>query len=180
MPPDYQDLAQRSVAYRQATAFQQPSVFERLTASYKAEYDRVSPGKEYSIAISVMIQQYDPARGGFPTDFSDDHFVPVPNPLGQSGYQLGFDNISSFNVVPVPSATAEAFALKHGLSLHGSMGGFGQLRLVFTMVGAPPALDAASFPVTAHVMAAELLTPSGGTIYGSVANLAAIGCDGLA
>lgn len=165
MPPDYQDLAQRSVAYRQASAFQQPSVLERLTASYKAEYDWVSPGKAYSIAISVMIQQYDPARGGFPTDFTDDHFVPIPNPLGQSGFQLGFDNIASFNVVPVPAATAEAFALRHGLSLHGSLGGFGQLRLVFTIVAAPPALDAASFPVTAHIVSGELLTSSGGIIY---------------
>ena len=163
--PDLEQLAKSSVEYERASTFDQPSVLQHLTASLTKEFNNLSPSSIYTVNITAWLMQYNPQAGGWPTDFTDDKFLPFQNPVGGPPLQLSFDNVGQFNALPVPPADARSFAEQHQFNTHSSIAEFAILRLAFRIVGAPPSVSASFAPVTAHILQGEILTDQGQRLY---------------
>jgi hypothetical protein len=104
--PDFRELARPSVEYQRASAFSRDAVADRVAARYSAAYTAASPDAVYTLNVNASLLQYDAARGGWPSNFGADKFVPFPNPLGGQ-LELSFDNIDDFNALPQPQAVLE-------------------------------------------------------------------------
>ena len=163
--PDFRAYGEHAAAYQAASAFQKDAVLTHLVRAYGAEFDSLSLSRAYSLTVNLTLQQFDAARGGYPIDFDEQHFIPIRDPAASTTYDITFSNIDSFDLIPMGNEAAQDFAARFNLDTHSPYAGFVLFQIAFRLEDAPPATDANSTTIRAHILAARIVNATGQVLH---------------
>ena len=159
---DYRPYAERSTAYRNATAFDRADVLTREIARLEGQFASLDLNRTYLMRLGTQLRQYDGSRAGYPLGLSPESFVPVNDPATYQQFGLQFRNSEEVGFLPVGDVTAARnFAQRYGLSTQYENAGDVVAELVFRLAEAPPAVDGGTTIVRADIVAARVLTRNG-------------------
>ena len=159
---DFRPYAERSTAYRNATAFDRADVLTREIARLEGQFASLDLSRTYVMRLGTQLRQYDGARGGYPLGLSPESFVPVNDPATYQQFGLQFRNSEEVAFLPVGDVTAARnFAQRYGLSTQYENAGDVVAEFAFRLAEAPPAVDGGTTIVRADIVAARVLTRTG-------------------
>jgi hypothetical protein len=94
--PDFEDLAKRTPAYKEADEFSRAEVLAKEIKRLEAEQETVAPDTQVLLRVNIGLGDYDAARGGFPVSL----FAPGVY-LDVRGGGMQFTNGSDYAVLPM-------------------------------------------------------------------------------
>ncbi len=94
--PDFEGLAKRTPAYKEADEFSRAEVLAKEVARLEAEQETIAPDTQVLLRVGISLGDYDAARGGFPVSL----FAPGIY-LDIRGGGMQFINGSDYAVLPM-------------------------------------------------------------------------------